>query len=86
MRGAGKELWLVIIKPRRTKMSVMKELQIEAVEEFHKWEEGKYGDKTPLVELLHVDMWVEAYMLGYANGVKSQYLPSNKAASCGEVL
>lgn len=86
MRGARKELRVVIIQPRRTKMGAIKDVQIEAVEEFHKWEEGKYGDKTPLVELLHVDMWVEAYMLGYANGVKSQYLPSNKAASCGEVL
>jgi hypothetical protein len=50
-------------------MSAMKELYTEAVEEFHKWEDEKYGDKTPLADM-HVDMWVEAYMLGYANGMK----------------
>jgi len=58
-------------------MGAFKNVQIEAVEEFHKWEEGKYGDKTPLADM-HVDMWVEAYMLGYANGVKSQYLPKEE--------
>ena len=50
-------------------MSAMKELYTEAVEEFHKWEDEKYGDKTPLADM-HVDMWVEAYMMGYANGMK----------------
>jgi len=50
----------------------------EAVEAFHKWEQEKYGDKTPLADM-HVDMWVEAYMMGYANGVKSQYLPKEKS-------
>ena len=50
-------------------MSAMKELYTEAVEEFHKWEDEKYGDKTPLADM-HVDLWVEAYMLGYANGMK----------------
>ena len=54
-------------------MGAFKNVQIEAVEEFHKWEDKKYGDKTPLADM-HVDMWVEAYMMGYANGVKSQYL------------
>ena len=51
-----------------------KDLAAEAVREFHKWETAKYGDKTPLADM-HVDMWVEAYMLGHANGFKSQYLP-----------
>lgn len=49
----------------------------EAVEAFHKWEQEKYGDKTPLADM-HVDMWVEAYMLGHLNGVKSQYLPKEE--------
>lgn len=49
----------------------------EAVEAFHKWEQEKYGDKTPLADM-HVDMWVEAFMLGYAKGVKSQYLPKEE--------
>lgn len=51
-----------------------KNLAAEAVEAFHKWEQEKYGDKTPLADM-HVDMWVEAYVLGHANGFKSQYLP-----------
>ena len=42
--------------------------------EFHKLEDEKYGNKTPLADV-HVDMWIEAYMLGYMNGVKSQYVP-----------
>ena len=58
-------------------MGAFKNVQIEAVEEFHKWEDAKYGDKTPLADM-HVDMWVEAYMMGYANGVKSQYLPKEE--------
>ena len=58
-------------------MGAFKNVQIEAVEEFHKWEDKKYGDKTPLADM-HVDMWVEAYMMGYANGVKSQYLPKEE--------
>ena len=49
-------------------MSAMKELYTEAVEEFHKWEDEKYGDKTPLADM-HVDMWVEAYTLGYVSGM-----------------
>ena len=52
-------------------MSAMKELYTEAVEEFHKWEDEKYGDKTPLADI-HVDMWVEAYMLGYVNATKGE--------------
>lgn len=55
-------------------MSAMKELYTEAIEEFHKWEDKRYGIATPLADM-HVDIWVEAYMMGYANGVKSQYLP-----------
>ena len=55
-------------------MGMMKNLNIDAVNAFHKWEEEKYGDKTPLADM-HVDLWVEAYMLGYEQGVKSQYLP-----------
>jgi len=52
-------------------MSAIKELYTEAVEEFQKWEDEKYGDKTPLADM-HVDMWVEAYMMGYANGMKNE--------------
>ncbi len=52
-------------------MSAMKELYTEAVEEFQKWEDEKYGDKTPLADM-HVDMWVEAYMLGYVNATKGE--------------
>ena len=52
-------------------MSAIKELYTEAVEAFQKWEDEKYGDKTPLADM-HVDMWVEAYMLGYANAMKRE--------------
>ena len=45
-------------------MSAMKELYTEAVEEFQKWTDRTVGDD------LDMDMWVEAYMLGYANGMK----------------
>ena len=57
-------------------MSAMKELYTEAVEEFHKWEDEKYGDKTPLADM-HVDMWVEAYMLGYVNATKEEEVPKD---------
>jgi hypothetical protein len=46
----------------------LKTLTAKAVAEFHKWEDEKYGDKTPLADM-HVDMWVEAYTLGYVSGM-----------------
>jgi hypothetical protein len=46
----------------------MKKLTAHAVAEFHKWEDEKYGDKTPLADM-HVDMWVEAYIHGYVSGM-----------------
>jgi hypothetical protein len=58
-------------------MSEVKDLSIEAYRAFRKWEDEKYGDNTPLADM-HVEMWMEAYMLGHANGVKSQYLPKEE--------
>jgi hypothetical protein len=46
----------------------MNKLTARAVAEFHKWEDEKYGDKTPLADM-HVDMWVEAYILGYVSSM-----------------
>jgi hypothetical protein len=46
-------------------MGVMKNLSIEAYRAFRKWEDEKYGDKTPLADM-HVDLWIEGYMMGYA--------------------
>jgi hypothetical protein len=46
-------------------MGVMKNLSIEAYRAFRKWEDEKYGDKTPFADM-HVEMWIEAYMMGYA--------------------
>ena len=46
----------------------MQKLTAKAVREFHQWEDEKYGDKTPLADM-HVDMWVEAYTLGYVSGM-----------------
>ena len=42
----------------------MKKLTAHAVAEFHKWEGEKNGDKTPLV-----DVWVEAFILGYVSAM-----------------
>jgi hypothetical protein len=46
----------------------------EALEAFDKYEDGKMTERitaalAPLADM-HVDIWVEAYMLGYANGMK----------------
>lgn len=43
-------------------------LQSRAIEAFHKWEDEKYGDKTPLADM-HVDMWIEAYVLGHSQAI-----------------
>jgi len=64
-------VWGGLIAEGDHEMSAMKELYTEAVEEFQKWEDEKYGDKTPLADM-HVDMWVEAYMLGYVNAMKGE--------------
>lgn len=45
-----------------------KELTAKAVSEFHKWEMERYGENTPLADM-HVDMWVEAYKMGYVSKV-----------------
>jgi hypothetical protein len=49
-------------------MGVVKNLEIEAYRVFRKWEDEKYGDKTPLADM-HVEMWMEAYMMGYAQAI-----------------
>jgi len=54
----------------------------EALEAFDKYEDGKMTERitaalAPLADM-HVDIWVEAFMLGYAKGVKSQYLPKEE--------
>lgn len=59
-------------------MGAFKNVQIEAVEEFHKWADKNMGIENA-VEELNIDIWIEAYMMGYANGVKSQYLPKEEA-------
>ena len=44
-------------------------MKVDAVAEFHKWEAEKYGDKTPLADI-HVDLWIEAFTLGFNRGVE----------------
>jgi hypothetical protein len=45
-----------------------KDLSIEAYRAFRKWEDEKYGDNTPFADM-HVEMWIEAYMMGYTQAV-----------------
>jgi len=47
-------------------MSAMKELYMEANDEYVKWTYDKAVGNE-----LNIDIWVEAYMLGYANGMKN---------------
>ena len=52
-------------------MSAMKELYTEAVEEFQKWADKNMGIENA-VEELNIDIWIEAYMLGYVNATKGE--------------
>ena len=54
-------------------MGAVKNLEMEAYRAFREWEDEKYGDKTPLADM-HVDLWIEGYMRGYAERMKNETL------------
>jgi hypothetical protein len=54
-------------------MGAVKNLEMEAYRAFREWEDEKYGDNTPLADM-HVDLWIEGYMRGYAERMKNETL------------